>query len=168
MAKKKRAAIEGFCRLQILDYDKDGKPTIVVGDSGMVGPNQMTDVGFKNYINCLLGADGGSLRVGYAGIGTGAASSSPASTDSTIPGEYGTGNFRRPTTWSSAASTKIRFIASWASSDQTAAGNLTVQNAGLYHTNNANSLMCGKGFTTSTWGTNQALNLTYELNLSFS
>lgn len=165
--KHTRVCMEGFVRLQIMNYDKDGKPTIVAADSGWQGPNQMTNVGFMNYINYVLGSSSGSLRVAYAAIGTGSAGSNPASSDTSLPGEYGgSTGYRKSVTFAAVNSTKIRFTASWASTDQSSSGNFTVQNAGLYDTTNANSLMCGKSFATSTWGSNQALNLSYELNLS--
>lgn len=163
--KRKSHPIEGFVRLQIMDYDKEGNPSIIAGDSGWSGPNQMTDIGFINYINYLLGNSAGSLQVHYAAVGSG---STPAAAATVLPNEYGTGDYRRTVTYSAPSSTKIRFVASWASTDQTTGANYTVNNAGLYHTNNVNSIMCGKTFATSTWGTNQALNLTYELNLSFT
>lgn len=155
--------IEGFMRLQIMNYDKKGKPTIVVGDSGWCGPNQVTNIGFLNYINYVIGGSAsGTQRVSYAAVGTGSA---PASSAGSLPGET---QARKPTTYSAPSSTQIQWIASWASSDNTSGGNISVANAGLYAHSSELSLMCGKTFTSSTWGTNQALNLTYQLNLSFT
>jgi len=154
--------IEGFMRLQIRDYDKKGIPSIIAGDSGWQGPNQVTNIGFLNYINYVMGTSSGSLVVSYAAVGTGTA---PASSAGSLPGET---MARKPTTYSAPSSTQIQWIASWASSDNTSGGNIAVANAGLYHHSSTLSLMCGKVFTSSTWGTNQALNLTYQLNLSFT
>jgi len=154
--------IEGFCRLQIRDYDKNGLPSIVAADSGWQGPNQVTNIGFMNYINYVLGGSAGSLLVSYAAVGTGTA---PASSGGSLPGEI---QARKPTTYSAPSSTQIQWIASWASSDNTSGGNISVANAGLYQHSSTLSLMCGKTYTSSTWGTNQALNLTYQLNLSFT
>jgi hypothetical protein len=160
--------IEGFCRLQIRDYDDDGLPSIVAADSGWQGPNQVTNIGFQNYINYVLGGSVGSILVSYAAVGTG---TTPASNAGSLPGEYApatNAEARRPTTYSAPSSTQIQWVASWASSDNTSGGNIAVANAGLYNHSSNLSLMCGKTYTSSTWGTNQALNLTYSLNLSFT
>ena len=160
--------IEGFCRLQIRDYDRDGLPSIIAADSGWQGPNQVTNIGFINYINYVLGGSAGSLLVSYAAVGTG---TTPASNAGSLPGEYApatNAGARNPTTYSAPSSTQIQWIASWASSHNTTGGNVAVANAGLYQHSSTLSLMCGKTYTSSTWGTNQALNLTYQLNLSFT
>jgi len=160
--------IEGFCRVQLRDYNAKGIPSIVASDSGWVGPNQVTNIGFLNYINYVLGGSAGSLLVAQAAIGTG---STPASNAGSLPGEYApatNAGARRPTTYSAPSSTEVRWVASWASSDNTTGGNVAVANAGLYQHSSTLSLMCGKTYTSSTWGTNQALNLTYALNLSFT
>ncbi len=158
--------IQGFMRLQIMDYDENGQPTIVARDkkgrlcdSGRLGPNQITNVGFQNYINYLFGTDANSKKVSYAAVGTG---TDPASNASSLTGEHGT---RKTVTWSAPASKTVRWTAAFASSDNTT-GNIAVQCAGLYNHSSELSLMCGKSFTSSTWGTNQALNLTYEIVLS--
>lgn len=159
--------IQGFVRLAILDYDKDGVPRIIardergrLKDSGKVGPNVVTNIGFLNYVNYILGSSTGSTRVSYAAVGTG---TNPATNAGSLPGET---MARKPTTYSAPNSTMVRFIASWASNDNTSGGNIAVANAGLYAHSSELSLMCGKTYTSSTWGTNQALNLTYEINLS--
>lgn len=165
--------IQGFLRVMIMDYDKDGLPTIVARDekgrakdSGYIGPNQVTNIGFMNYINYYLGVSTGSQRISYAAIATG---TGPASDAGSLPGEYSpqtNSQARKSVLFAAANSTLVRFTCSWASDQNTTGANYNVQSAGLYAHSSELSLMCGKSFTSSTWGTNQALNLTYELNLS--
>lgn len=160
--------IEGFCRVQIKDYDENGIPSIVAADSGWQGPNQVTNIGFMNYINYVLGGSAGSMLVSFAAVGTG---STPASSAGSLPGEYApatNAEARKAATYSAPSSTEVRWVASWASSDNTTSANVAVANAGLYNHSSTLSLMCGKTYASSTWGTNQALNLTYALNLSFT
>lgn len=165
--------IKGFMRIQIMDYDENGQPTIVardekgrLKDSGWLGPNQVTNIGFLNYINYYLGVSAGSQRISYAAIATG---TGPASSAGSLPGEYSpqtNSQARKSVAYTGVNSTLVRFTCSWASGDNTTGANYNVQSAGLYAHSSELSLMCGKSFTSSTWGTNQALNLTYELNLS--
>lgn len=165
--------MHGFMRIAIMDYDKDGNPTIIARDkhgrlmdSGWLGPNQVTNIGFQNYVNYYMGSSTGSQRIQYAAIGTG---TNPASSAGSLPGEYApatNANCRASVTYACPGSATIRFTAAWASSHNTTGANFNVQNAGLYAHSSELSLMCGKSFTSSTWGTNQALNLTYEINLS--
>jgi len=152
--------------MQIKEYDENGEPTIVVGDSGLIGPNIITNIGYQSYINYLLGSSAGSLNVAYAAVGTG---TNPATSAGSLPGEYApatNAGCRAPTTYSAPSSTQAQWIASWASSLNTTGGNVAVANAGLYAHSSNLSLMCGKTYTSSTWGTNQALNLTYQINLA--
>ena len=55
--KKQKMKVEGFSRVQI---GKDGQ---IQGDSGWVGPNQITNKGFELYLCKLLASTTGSLQV---------------------------------------------------------------------------------------------------------
>jgi hypothetical protein len=150
--------IQGFARIAVYDYGPDGKPGKIASDSGWIGPNQKTNVGFMNYLNYVLGASAGSLLISSACVGTGG---TPASSATALGGES---MVRRPTTYSAPASTQIQWIASWDSSLCT--GSFTVGNAGLVNSSSGGSLAWGISTPGQTWNTNQSLALTYLLNLS--
>lgn len=157
--------IQGFYRLAIYEYGPNGEPNHkLVSDTGLVGPNQMTNIGFLNYIAYVLGSSTGSVRAAYAALGTG---TTPASNATGLPGEV-TAAGRQAIGVAFNGSTQIQWTASWASSDQTATDALVLQNAGLYEVSATSgaSLMCGKTYATQTWSSNQSANLTYQLNLS--
>ncbi len=173
MARRKKAigdklVVKGFMRVAVYDYGPKGEPNYkLVSDSGLI-QNQMTNIGFLNYLAYVLGASAGSCLVSYAALGTGTA---PASNTGGLPGEVVQfSDQRRPVTTSFNGSTQIQMIASWASGYQTVTTPIVLQNAGLYalsQTSNQ-SLMCGKNYTTQTWASNQSAALTYNLNLSAS
>ena len=76
MAKiKEKVVAKGFFRFT-LSEEKDGKMQ-VVGDSGW-RKNQITNLGYQNYIVGSLGAIAGSSQVSYFALGTGGA---PAASD---------------------------------------------------------------------------------------
>ena len=163
-----KLVIRGFMRLAIYDYGPNGEPEHrLVSDSGLI-QNQITNIGFLNYIAYVLGQSAGSQLVSYAALGTG---TTPASNTGGLPGEVVQfSDQRRPITVSFNGSTQIQWIASWASGYQTATTPIVLQNAGLYalsQTSNQ-SLMCGKTYATQTWASNQSAALTYQLNLSAS
>ena len=54
---KDKMKVQGFSRVAIM---QDGK---VVGDSGLKGPNQITNLGFLNYLVKLLGNSSGSKPI---------------------------------------------------------------------------------------------------------
>jgi hypothetical protein len=151
--------LKGFARLQIHDYGPNGEPFHkLVSDTGIIGPNQKTNVGFQNFLNYVLGASAGSLLVAYAGIGTGG---TPASNATSLTGET---MARKATTYSAAASTTVQWVASWASSDIT--GSFTVGNAGCFNSSSGGSLAWGISTPGQTVNTNQSVSLTYQLSLS--
>ncbi|MFA5542449.1 MAG: hypothetical protein WDA47_01640 [Bacilli bacterium] len=150
--------IHGFSRVQI---EKDGE---IVGDSGFVGPNQITNLGFLNYLVKLLGGSSGSVQVGYVALGTGAA---PASNATTLPGEIMSSTQRGAVTFANVNSNTAQFTATFASSDNflTAAANLS--NIGLFNTTNTNdTLFAGNTYASSSCDTNQNVNVTYQIRFS--
>ena len=62
---KEPIKLQGFSRVQI---EQDGK---IVGDSGWTGPNQVTDLGYRDFLVCALGSSNTSSYIGYAALGTG-------------------------------------------------------------------------------------------------
>ncbi len=164
-----KLVIRGFYRVAIYDYGPKGEPQHkLVSDSGLMGPNQMTNIGFLNYIAYVLGSSAGSVRVAFAALGTG---TTPASNATGLPGEVVQYNSQRcAVTVSINGSTQIQWVASWASIFQTATDPIVLQNAGLYEVSSTAgaSLMCGKTYATQTWASNQSAALTYQLSLSAS
>lgn len=162
-----KLTIRGFYRVAIYDYGPHGEPQYrLASDSGLCGPNQITNIGMLNYLAYVLAASAGSQLVSYANVGTG---TTPASNTGALPGEVvQVSNQRCAVTASVNGSTQVQFVASWASGFQTVTTPIVLQNAGLFaasHTSNA-SLMCGKTYATQTWASNQSCALTYQLNLS--
>jgi len=150
--------IEGFSRVQI---EENGK---IVGDSGWVGPNQITNLGYLNYLVNLLGAGAGSKYVSYVALGTGTA---PNATHTTLDGEIMDSTQRKSVTFASNGSTTAEFTATFASSDNflTAAANLS--NIGLFAATTTNdTLFAGNTYTSSSCDTNQNVNVTYQIRFS--
>jgi hypothetical protein len=159
--------IQGFYRVAVYDHGPNGEKTIA-SDSGFCGPNQVTNIGFLNYIAYVLAGSAGSNLVSYAAVGTG---TTPASNTGGLPGEVvQVTNQRGACTVSVNGSTQVQWVASWASGFQTVTTPIVLQNAGLYalsQTSNQ-SLMCGKTYATQTWASNQSCAVTYQLNLTAS
>lgn len=155
--------IKGFSRVQITEPSSDGTEK-VVGDSGFVGPNQITNLGFLNYLVKLLGNSAGSKQVGFVALGTGSA---PNASHTTLNGEIMSSTQRKAVTFGSSGSTTAQFTATFASSDSflTAAANLS--NIGLFSaTTTDDTLFAGNTYTSSSCATNQNVNVTYQIRFS--
>lgn len=152
-----KVGIEGFSRVQI---EEDGK---IVGDSGFIGPNQITNVGFLNYLCHLLGNSAGSRQVAFIALGTGGA---PASNATALAGEIMASTKRKAPTYANVGSTTAQFTATFASSDSflTLAQNLS--NIGLFNSSAENSLFAGNTYASSSCNTNQNVNVTYQIRFS--
>jgi hypothetical protein len=149
--------IEGFSRVQI---EQDGK---IVGDSGFVGPNQITNVGFLNYLCHLLGGSAGSRQVLFVALGTGGA---PATDATALPGEITSSTQRNAPVYANVGSTTAQFTVTFASSESFLAAQSTLDNIGLFCSSAENSLFAGNIYTASTCDTNQAVNCTYQIRFT--
>jgi len=164
MKKKQQMKVEGFSRVQI---GKDGQ---VCGDSGWVGPNQITNKGFELYLCKLLASTTGSLQVNSVALGTGGA---PASDAVTLPGEI-SGSTKRTScanTYILSGSTHTqRFYGTFGSAVSFLAAASTLSNIGLYYnsaTNDVNaSLFAGNTYVASQCSTNQDVYFSYEIRFS--
>lgn len=148
--------VKGSYRLNITE---DGK---VVGDSGWVN-NQITNLGFKNYLAATLGAVAGSSQVSYVGLGTGGA---PASDATNLSGEI---QKRKAVSAASNGSTSVRFTATFGSSDSFVTDTRNISNIGLFAAGTATTsgtLFAGNTFASSSVATNQNVNVTYDINFS--
>lgn len=150
--------IHGFSRIQI---EEDGK---IVGDSGFVGPNQITNDGFLNYLVKLIGASAGSVQVGFVAIGTGTV---PGAAATTLPGEIMSSTQRKAVTFANVGSTTAQFTATFASSDSFLSGASNLANIGLFNATTTNAtIFAGNTYTSSSCNTNQNVNVTYQIRFS--
>lgn len=149
---KQPFGLRGFLRVKMGEDGPDGKPKIV-GDSGWV-ENQITNLGWEKYIMSSIGSVAGSLYVKRCALGTGGI---PASDATACPGET-----RRSTNIGVATSGSftLQFTTNFVSG--TAGGNIDVCCL-VNDTASAGTIMCGTSFSSSTWASNQAVSVTYEL-----
>jgi len=152
---------KGYFRLNITE-DRNGKQ-VVVGDSGWV-KNQITNLGFQNYLSALLGVVTGSKQVNYVALGTGGA---PAATDTTLAGEIMASTQRTAVTPTTIASKTIQFAATFSSANSFLTGTSNLSNIGLFATTTtSDTLFAGNTYTSSAVATNQNVNLTYQIRFS--
>lgn len=152
--------IRGFSRVQIVE---DGR---VVGDTGWHKvPNQVVNLGFRDYLCNLLGKQAGSLQISRMMLGTGTA---PASDATSLPGELNTATYTRTTvSFSLSGSTRANFLGTFASSSSHITATTALQNIGIINdTTSAGTLFAGNTYTVSTWQTNQDVNATYSILFS--
>jgi hypothetical protein len=149
-----KVGLRGFARAQLVDSDT-GR---IVGDTGWMGPNQVVNEGFQDYICKTLGGLAGSKTISHMAIGTGTV---PASNATSLAGETGT----RITTSNSVVSSKtLQMTAQLLGADM--GGTCTIQNVGLFNTSTGGTLIAGMTYTTSQWASNQNVNATYQLRFS--
>jgi hypothetical protein len=155
---KEGLSIHGFSRVQIEEDDK------IVGDSGWVGPNQITNLGFLYYLCHNLGKSAGSLQIAYMALGTGTA---PAAAGVILPGEVSSSTKRKTVSYENVSSTTAQFTATFGSSDSFVAATADLQNVGLFNgTTAANTLFAGNTYASSNCNTNQNVNVTYQIRFS--
>jgi hypothetical protein len=156
MKKKKTdgIAVKGFCRLQIVD--KNTKK--IVGDSGWVGPNQITNYGLNS---CVVAAPFGAGSVQAAGLLLGSGSV-PASNATTLPNSLSD-------YWSAFAYSSVidSLTARMSVSFDGTLGAVTLSNIGALAVS-SDTLLWGNTFASSALATTQDVNCTYELRYSTS
>jgi hypothetical protein len=150
-----------------LQLEEDGQ---IVGDSGWC-ENTITNDGKLSFLVKTLAASAGSALPGYIGIGTGTA---PNATHTTLDGELtDTADGRKALTANTiAGSTSVGFYATFATDGNHITDSHDIANIGLFAVSLATdaatvgTLFAGNTFTSSTWATNQALNVSYQINFS--
>jgi hypothetical protein len=159
-AKKDTALVHGFSRVQIVNGDGS-----VAGDSGFVGPNQVVNLGFNEYLVSTLGAIAGSKVLAYAALGTG---SQPGAADTDLEGELvGTGVSRAALTNATTTGSKtLDCRATFSSTNSFTTGTSNISNIGLFNVNAVGTLFCGNTFASSSCATNQNVNVTYQIIFS--
>lgn len=150
--------LRGFFRIQ-LGEEKNGE-TIIVGDSKW-RKNEVTNLGFQNYVCALIGGLAGSKQVGMMVIGTGGA---PATDATALAGET-----KRQTCGNATVASKtMRATLSIASGDHPG-GTPAISNIALIeNTASGGTIMCGNTYASSSWNSNQGLSATYELRFQTS
>lgn len=157
---KESVKIHGFTRVAI---EEDGK---IVGDSGWVGPNQITNDGFLEYLCHTLGGSAASKIVGYVALGTGSA---PGAAATDLDGEIldGAAPVREAVTYAAVGSTTAQFTATFASSDAFMTASANLSNIGLFNATTSNAtIFAGNTYASSSCNTNQNVNVTYQIRFS--
>jgi hypothetical protein len=157
--------VRGMFRVHI---EEDGK---IVGDSGW-HENQITNLGFNNFIVSSLGSISGSAYISHAALGTGGA---PAAAATTLSGEVstnGSGSVVRAavTAATSSTSKSLQNTATFSSTASFITAAANISNIGLWNvsgpTTASGTLFAGNTYTSSTLATNQNVNITYTINFS--
>jgi len=147
--------IRGFSRVRIREGDQ------IVGDSGYVGPNQVVNLGFNDYICQLIGDMAGSKQVTHVALGTG---TDPGAADTSLEGEI---QVRQSiTAATSSTSKKLRCTATFNSALSFCTTTQNISNIGLFNTSAAGTLLCGNTFASSSCASNQQCEITYDLDMS--
>lgn len=148
--------VKGIFRVQITE---DGK---VVGDSGWKS-NQVTNLGFNQYLVSSLGSGLTGKVVSHMAIGTGGA---PAATDTALAGEQ---SVRAAVTSATSSSSKtLRLTATFDSAASFVTASKNISNIGLFNTSTAvtGTVFAGNTYTSSACATNQNVNATYDIIFS--
>lgn len=157
--------VRGFFRLHI---EEDGK---IVGDSGW-HENQITNLGFNNFIVSTLGGIAGSSQITFAALGTGGA---PAAAATSLSGEVstnGSGSVVRAavTTATSSTSKALQNTATFSSANSFITASANISNIGLWGvsgpTTASGTLFAGNTYTSSALATNQNCNISYSISFS--
>ena len=153
---KEALSLRGFYRLK-LGEQENGKIKIV-GDSGW-NENQVTNLGFQDYVCALMGGLAGSKVLNQVIIGTGGV---PATGDTVLAGE----TKRQTAGFATVASKTLRATAAIASGAHPG-GTPDISNIALINsTASGGTIMCGNTYASSTWNSNQGLSATYELRFA--
>lgn len=146
--------VRGFFRVAI---EEDGE---IVGDSGWK-PNIVTNLGFNQYLVSALGSIAGSKYVSHLALGTGGI---PAATDTTLAGEV---QARTAVTAATSSSSKtVRFTATFSSAGNFVTDTRNLSNVGLFNSISGGTLFAGNTYASSSCGTNQNVNVTYDIIFS--
>lgn len=149
--------VKGMFRIQI--ENPDGS---ISGDSGWKH-NQVTNLGFNQYLVMALGSISGSKYVTHMAVGTGGA---PAASDTTLAGEQ---SVRAAVTAATSSSSKdLQLTATFSSANSFVTATKNISNIALGHTSTAGAatIFSGAAFTSSAVATNQNINATYTVTFA--
>lgn len=154
--------IKGMFRLQI---EEDGR---IVGDTGW-RTNQVTNLGFNEYLVKQLGTGLTGSKISHAALGTGGA---PAASDTSLAGEVvtnGSNSVVRAalTAATSSGSKTLRNTATFSSANSFITASANISNIGLFGvsgpTTASGTVFAGNTYTSSALATNQNVNVTYDI-----
>jgi len=157
-----KGKVVGMFHVQI---EEDGR---IVGDSGW-RRNQITNLGFNEYLVKSLGTSLTGSKISHAALGTGGA---PAASDTTLSGEVstnGSGSVVRAalTAATSSGSKTLRNTATFSSANSFITASANISNIGLFGvsgpTTASGTMFAGNTYTSSTVATNQSVNVTYDI-----
>ncbi len=161
--KEKNIGLKGCFRLNIREDNK------IVGDSGWLD-NIVTEVGISKFLHCFAGT-AGTLQVSHLSIGSGGI---PASNDAVLAGEDLVSSRRAAVALASTTRTAsngtstMQFAATLASSDSFVTAALNISNIGLFNSSTSGSLMAGNTYVSSALATNQNVEMSYQIRMSYS
>jgi hypothetical protein len=162
--------VKGFFRLNIVEDDPVTGKKKIVGDSGWV-KNQVTNLGISYYLCDVMGASSDSKLVNRMCIGN--SNANPASNATVMGSEHSqltdanSSRNRPQVTYAKSGSNTARFTATWYSSLGHVQTATTVNNLALINnTLSGGTILCGKTFSSSAWGTNQDIYATYDFGFS--
>lgn len=149
--------VRGFYRVQLTAPGDEGK---IVGDSGW-HENQVTNLGFNEYLVKSLGSISGSLYLSYVGLGTGGV---PATGDTTLAGEV----VKRTTFTAATSNTSkaLQMTATFTSGGSFVTDTRNISNIGLFNSSATGTLFAGNTYASSSCATNQNVNVTYTITFS--
>lgn len=150
--------VKGAFRLNIVDGDK------VVGDSGW-NYNQVTNLGFNQYIVQSIGTGLTGKTISHVALGTGGA---PAAADTSLSGENQISKRQAVTAATSSGSKTLRLTATFNSSDSFVTASKNISNIGLFNTSavTTGTMFAGNTYASSSVATNQNVNVTYDIIFS--
>ena len=158
--------VRGFFHLQLVEHDDEGIP-VVVGDSGWV-QNQVTNLGFRDYLCHLIANNAASKQISRMCIGTGTAAI--ASDATTLVGELSSANGYTRTTLSTnlGGSTAMSFLATFGSAQSHINQTTNIANIALINSTAFpdGTIFAGNTYASSQWATNQDLNATYAITFA--
>lgn len=155
-----KTGLRGFFRVQIANQDGS-----LAGDSGWL-ENQVTNLGFNEYLVSTLGAIAGSKQISHAALGTG---SQPGAAHTSLEGELDPTNARAAVTAATSSGSKtVRFTATFNSSQSFASATVNISNIGLFNTSEVTTgtVFAGNTYASSSCATNQNVNVTYDIIFS--
>lgn len=161
---KDTIGVKGSFRIKIVNDQGDGTGP-VVGDSGWQ-KNQVVNLGFLDYLAKTVLGSAGSKQITHIALGEGTA---PGAAATSLESEIDHGvNRLAITAGTSSDSKKARVTGTFASSASYISTTATLQNIGLFNTSTSTTgtLLCGNTYATSTCASNQAVNVTYDLDFS--
>lgn len=148
--------LKNFSRVRIVNEDGS-----IAGDSGFVGLNTVSNLGFNQYLVMSLGSIAGSKYLTHLALGTGGT----IATDATaLAGEVGS---RTAVTAASSSSSKtLRLTATFAAGWHDSGSAHNISNIGLFNTSSGGTIFAGNTYASSSCASNQAVNATYDVTFA--